>query len=152
MSPRTPAFSLCLTSLSMLRPKLRPPLERAIHRELAARVHTQWRLARTQRRPVSSRAPPPTLSPRTWTILHRLSEEHWRHLHKRDRRRSTADQRSDRILVAQTPSSKSCRPHRRDGNGQYGSPSLMGLYRRGHSCLSPFGVDHSQTGQCPRSN
>jgi hypothetical protein len=48
---------------------------------------------------------------------------------KESRRRSKADQRSARILVAQTPSSKSCRPHRRDGNGQYGS-------RRGRSCLS----------------
>jgi hypothetical protein len=58
------------------------------------------------------------------------------------RRRSRADQRSVRILVAQTPSSKSCRAHRRDGNGQYGSPSLMVLCRRARSYLSPFGVDH----------
>src|ERR1700722_16517760 len=61
---------------------------------------------------------------------------------KESHRRSKADQRSARILVAQTPSSKSCRPHRLDGNGQYGSLSLMVLCRRGHSCLSPFGVDH----------
>jgi uncharacterized protein len=42
----------------------------------------------------------------------------------------------------QTASSKSCRLHRRDGNGQYRSPSLMVLCRRRHSCLSAFGVDH----------
>jgi hypothetical protein len=37
---------------------------------------------------------------------------------KESRRRSRADLRSARILVAQTASSKSCRTYRRDGNGQ----------------------------------
>jgi len=38
------------------------------------------------------------------------------------------------------PNAQSCRADRRDRNGQYGSPSLMVLCRRGHSGLSPFGV------------
>ena len=82
------------------------------------------------------------MAPKIWTILHRLSEEHWRHFTKVSHRRSRADQCWARILAVQTALSKSCRAHRRDGNGQYGSPSLMVLCSREHSCLYPFALDH----------
>jgi len=126
----------------MLRPKPSSSTSAAIHREFAARVYTEWRLA----------------GPNGDQFLRGHLHQHSAQEHgqfcigcqentggictKEGRRRSRVDQRSARILVTQTASSKSCRAHRRNGNGQYGSPSLMVLCRRGHSCLSPFGVDH----------
>jgi len=80
--------------------------------------------------------------PRIWTILHRLSEEHWRHLHKRESPPIQGESAFGshpgfpdcflEVLSCASPGWK--RP--------IGSPSLMVRCRRRHSCLSTFGVDH----------